>query len=347
MKQSFSLGPSLIQRFANVSRNTVNIFLCITQFGFCTVYILFVADNIRQVIEAYTSLHVYFWVYELAIFMLLIPYTSIRQLKMLAPFSMLANVLTVIGLVITLFYCFSDLPSVYDRPAVASFSTLPLYFGIAIFTFEGIGVVLPVENKMKTPEVFGGWFGVIDLAMTIAMVLYAAMGFYGYLRFGKAVQGSITLNLPCHEGLYAAVKVMFAVAIFITYGIQFYVPIEILWPSVEDQLTHHLLITHGEYLLRYFFLFVTFVLAATIPHLDLMISLVGTMSSSAIALVFPPMLEIVTYWNEPRRYGRYRWRIGKDILIMLFGVLGFFIGTITTLINIVHAFTQPLEREPC
>jgi len=65
---------------------------------------------------------------------------------------------------------------------------------------QGIGVVLPVENKMKTPEVFGGWFGVIDLAMTIAMVLYAAMGFYGYLRFGKAVQGSITLNLPCHEG---------------------------------------------------------------------------------------------------------------------------------------------------
>jgi len=52
---------------------------------------------------------------------------------------------------------------------------------------------------MKTREAFGGWFGVIDLAMTIAMVLYAAVGFYGYLRFGDAVQGSITLNLPCHQ----------------------------------------------------------------------------------------------------------------------------------------------------
>jgi len=91
----------------------------------------------------------------------------------------------------------------------------------------------------------------------------------------------------------------------------------------------------------------TVLLAATIPHLDLMISLVGTLSSSAIALVFPPMLEIVTYWNEPAHYGRCRWRIGKDILIMLFGILGFFIGTITTLISIVQAFREPSKSEPC
>lgn len=64
---------------------------------------------------------------------------------------------------------------------------------------QGIGVVLPIENKMQTPEALGSRFGVLDLAMTVAMVLYAAVGFYGYLRFGDAVQGSITLNLPCHE----------------------------------------------------------------------------------------------------------------------------------------------------
>jgi len=88
-------------------------------------------------------------------------------------------------------------------------------------------------------------------------------------------------------------------------------------------------------------------LAATIPHLDLMIALVGALSSSALALVFPPLLELVTYWNEPLGYGRCQWRVGKDILIMLFGILGFVIGTLTTLINVVQAFTEPPEREPC
>ena len=89
------------------------------------------------------------------------------------------------------------------------------------------------------------------------------------------------------------------------------------------------------------------VLAATIPHLDLMISLVGTLSSSTIALVFPPLLEIVTYWHDPARFGPAHWRVGKDVLIMLFGILGFVIGTVTTLYSIVQAFRQPAQREPC
>ena len=57
--------------------------------------------------------------------------------------------------------------------------------------------------------------------------------------------------------VYAAVKVMFAVAIFITYGLQFYVPVEILWPRLQRRLSHQLLVDYGEYLLRYAFLFVT------------------------------------------------------------------------------------------
>lgn len=52
---------------------------------------------------------------------------------------------------------------------------------------------------MIHPEDFGGWTGVLNLGMVITTVLYTAVGFYGNLRFGDAVEGSITLNLPVKD----------------------------------------------------------------------------------------------------------------------------------------------------
>ena len=40
-----------------------------------------------------------------------------------------------------------------------------------------------------------GWNGVINKSMVVVIILYTAVGFSGYLKYGD-VQGSITLNLP-------------------------------------------------------------------------------------------------------------------------------------------------------
>ena len=82
---------------------------------------------------------------------------------------------------------------------VSSISQYPLFFGTAMFTFEGIGVVLPIENQMKTPGDIRGWNGVLNMAMAMVTSLYMAVGFFGYLKYGEDVLGSITLNLPNNE----------------------------------------------------------------------------------------------------------------------------------------------------
>ena len=78
-------------------------------------------------------------------FILLIPLillNLIRNLKFLAPFSMIANILTGAAMAITFYYIFKDgLPSPYEREPVADWYLLPLFFGTAIFALEGIGVV--------------------------------------------------------------------------------------------------------------------------------------------------------------------------------------------------------------
>lgn len=93
--------------------------------------------------------------------------------------------------------------------------------------------IMPLENEMKTPKAFMKPFGVLNVSMSIIVAMYAALGFFGYIRYAHEMttpksDGSITLNLP-KEALGIAVQILLAVAIFFTHPIQCYVAIDIVW----------------------------------------------------------------------------------------------------------------------
>ena len=72
-------------------------------------------------------------------------------------------------------------------------------------------------------------------------------------------------------------------------------------------------------------------LSAAIPHLDLLISLIGALASSFLALIMPAVIELVTF--QP---GKLSWL--KNIGIITLGLIGFGTGTVTSLIEIVKTF---------
>ncbi|XP_071086834.1 neutral amino acid uniporter 4-like [Haliotis cracherodii] len=329
-------GPQRLRRFSTASRYLVNTMLMLTQFGFCSVYIVFVATTIQQVIHHFHPEDPSIRVYEVIVMVLLVPYTFVKNLRALAPFSAFANLLTITGLAIIFVYIVQGLPSVESRPAFSSFEQLPLYFGTAIFAYEGISLVLPLENKMRNPQDFAGWTGVLNLGMVIVTSLYTAVGFYGYLKYGDEAKGSITLNLPTDDWLYLSVKLMFAISIFISYGVQFYVPMKIIWPVIESHLVSRRLIVYGEYLLRIVLVLITFGFAILIPHLDLLISLIGAFASCSLALIFPAFIEIITYSAEDESISKLMFV--KNMLIMVFGVIGFATGTYSSLKEIIATF---------
>ncbi len=77
-------------------------------------------------------------------------------------------------------------------------------------------------------------------------------------------------------------------------------------------------------------------LAITIPQLDNFIALVGAVSSSSIALVFPPLLHIMCFWN----FGISKFEIVKDVLIAVLGVVGSVFGTVLSIFAIIKGFHQ-------
>lgn len=48
---------------------------------------------------------------------------------------------------------------------------------------------------MKKPRNFNKTFGVLNVGMVFVGAMFVAMGFLGYLKYGDAVKGSVTLNL--------------------------------------------------------------------------------------------------------------------------------------------------------
>ena len=88
-------------------------------------------------------------------------------------------------------------------------------------------------------------------------------------------------------------KVMMGLTTFATYAIQLHVPVEIINSYIQERIApdKHLKV---DYLLRLGLVLFTFSLAAAIPRLDLFISLVGSASSSTLALMAPSIIDTVT-----------------------------------------------------
>ena len=79
--------------------------------------------------------------YQLIVTAFLFPFIFIKNLKALAPFSMFANLLTLFCLVVILQYSVRFMQPIDFFPAFNDPLGLALYFGTAIYAFEGIGVV--------------------------------------------------------------------------------------------------------------------------------------------------------------------------------------------------------------
>ncbi|KAL5963465.1 Proton-coupled amino acid transporter 2 [Taenia solium] len=223
-------GPERFRIYKGKVKHTINVFLLLTQIGFCCIYMLFVAQNTKYFIETtWPGFHANLYLIGFIVAVLLVLLNIKVTMWVFAIPSAIALVATALGLVLIFAYILStSLEDITSLPAFTSFSEMLVALGIFIFSFEGISLTLPIQNRMRDPKRFVMPSGVLNTTMVINTCLCLTIGFFGYLRFGDAILGSITYNIPNSPPIYAAVKPLFICAIFLSYVLQFYVPATIL-----------------------------------------------------------------------------------------------------------------------
>jgi len=335
---AFEDAGGLWERCACKMKMMLNIFLCANQIGSNSVYVLFIAQNIKPLIVHYggiTMSTLDYRFYVLMVFPFMLAMCSIRSLKNLSMFSGVTNIVQATGLGIIFYYLFSSkLEPSSSLPLFGEAKNLPLFFGTAIFAIEGISVVLPIENKMKHPRNFLGCTGVLNISMGLVILLYITMGFYGYMRYGNNIEASITLNLPPNEYAAQLTLCLYSMAIFFSYSLQFYVVIDIIDRNIMSKLCGWKY-EAADIFVRTMLNTLTFGLAATIPWLDLFVSLLGAVKMSVLSLMAPAIIDTASNWKNLGKYNYLLWQNG---FIFIFGMLGCIFGTYVSMSQIIHNF---------
>lgn len=132
-------------------------FLILNQLGICCVYVVFVASNFKLVIDESLPKP---WAVEMYILMIMLPFVlmlSVKNLKMLAPFSLAANIVALVTFGVVGYYFFTNLPHIKHAAYFASPLKYPLYFGTTLFAILAIGVVRIQNillNKIREEKIF-------------------------------------------------------------------------------------------------------------------------------------------------------------------------------------------------
>ncbi|KAG0036172.1 neutral amino acid transporter [Podila clonocystis] len=289
--------------------------IAISQIGFVCAYMSFVATNLEalaiNVLNATDLYPSYFFVLiQLVVF---IPLALIRNIARLSFTAVIADAFICFGLIYLYYYDIFVL-STEGLADVVPFNPkdFALFIGTAVFTFEGIGLVIPITESMKEPEKFPKVLTGVMIGIT---VLFTSLGALSYAAFGSETKTVVLLNLPQKSHLVQSVQGLYSIAIMLSIPLQLFPAIRIMENGIFTRSgKYNMLVKWQKNFFRIFSLFVCAGIAIWAGEdLDKFVSIVGSVACIPLAYIFPAMFHYKTHPNKTTRV--------YDVLLCAFGVI--------------------------
>ncbi|KAF9111547.1 neutral amino acid transporter [Mortierella sp. AM989] len=299
--------------------------IAISQIGFVCAYMSFVATNLEalaknvlDISEMYPS-----YVFVLIQLIVFIPLSLIRNIARLSFTAVIADAFICFGLIYMYYFDIFTL-STHGLSDVVLFNPkdFALFIGTAVFTFEGIGLIIPITESMKEPEKFPKVLTGVMIGIT---VLFTSLGALSYAAFGSKTETVVLLNLPQKSHMVQTVQALYSIAIMLSIPLQLFPAIRIMETGIFTRSgKYNMLVKWQKNFFRVLALFACAAIAIWAgENLDKFVSIVGSVACIPLAYIFPAMFHYKTHPNRRTRI--------FDVILFVFGCVTMIYTTGNTL----------------
>lgn len=308
--------------------------ITLSQLGFVCSGIIFVADNLGSFANAVSHGSNPMSARSLIALQLvvLIPLALIRNISKLGPAAMVADVFILIGLTYIWYFDIASIAKSGIAPSTVLFNSrsYTLAIGACIFTFEGIGLILPIQSSMRYPEQFE-WL--LYIVMIIITIIFSSVGLLCYMTFGAETQIEVINNFPQTNKLVNAVQFLYAMAVLVGTPVQLFPAIRILEGKIFGSRSgkHSRTVQWKKNGFRTAMVVLCIVVSILgSANLDRFVALIGSFACVPLVYIYPPLLHY-------KGIAETKLLKTGDMILMTAG----FVGMIyTTVITVVNSFIQ-------
>ncbi|CEJ80748.1 Putative Transmembrane amino acid transporter [[Torrubiella] hemipterigena] len=318
-------------------RNVILASIVISQIGFVAAYIVFTSENLQAFIKAVTDCKTTMSIPSLIFLQMLIflPFSLLRDIGKLGFTALIADAFILIGLAYLFYYDVFTL-STEGLADIVMFNKRDwtLFIGTAIFTFEGVGLIIPIQESMKQPEKFPR---ALLLVMVIITVLFTVMGAISYAAFGSKTETVVLLNLPQDNKFVNTVQLLYSCAILLSTPLQIFPAIRIIETGFFRRSgKYNPMIKWQKNLFRFFMVMMCAAIAwGGADNLDKFVALVGNFACIPLVYIYPPMLHYKAVARTKL------WKYG-DIILCIFG----FVAMAYTTSQTIMSWATPTPKNP-
>ena len=264
--------------------------IALSQLGFVSAYIVFTSENLQAFILAVSNCRTWIDIKFLVLMQLIVflPFSLIRDISKLGVTALVADFFILLGLVYLYYYDIRTISVNHGVADIINFNSRDwtLFVGTAIFTFEGIGLIIPIQESMRTPSKFPR---VLAGVMVIITFIYISMGALSYAAYGSSTKTVVILNLPQDDKFVNTVQLLYSLAILLSTPLQLFPAIRIM----ENELftrsgKYNPYIKWQKNVFRFFLVMVCALIAwGGAGDLDKFVALVGSFACVPLVYVYP------------------------------------------------------------